>query len=93
MSRDFYQGWLRIVTAPAIAFLEAQAKIARDVGNGEDGQLSPLQPSKDRKSAPDDVVDLYPEAPQAKRDAASTLPKSAYPARERRRKGNHNGKD
>jgi len=35
MTRDFYQGWLRIMTAPAIAFLEAQAKIARDVRKGE----------------------------------------------------------
>ena len=73
-----YQAWLRVVLAPAIAVLEAQAKIAGHVAKGEYGGLNPWLPTKEQQSAPDDVVDLYPEAPDATKDAASTVPKSVY---------------
>jgi hypothetical protein len=73
-----YQGWLRVVLAPAIALLEGQGKITGNVARGEYGGVHPWLPDKEQKSAPDDVVDLYPEAPEAAKDAASTAPKSVY---------------
>jgi hypothetical protein len=75
---NLYQIWLSIVLAPAIATLEAQAKIARDVAKGEYAGVNPWLPTKEPRVAPDDVVDLYPEAPEAKKDAASTVPNSVY---------------